>query len=371
MESGQEFCEFCSTRFDEELPPSSNIEELLSIRDLFGQTPLIFAAGCCSAKCVEALIKLGADVNALGNGGYTALIRASRYGLHDRVELLLKAGADVNIKHKHLGYKRNALMEACNAYPASQGHDQCVKALITVGADVNIKHKHLGYKRNALMEACNAYPASQGHDQCVKALITAGADVNEADEHGYTPLLYASEDGRVKCVEILIKAGADVNKRNEANETALISAAYEGHDRCDWSLLRSGAKINFKINFQVNYPRYLAALNGLNALGLYLDQSQKSENKNIVMLLYAAGETIILKNDEIQVPDYLKLEHLKLNLKHLCRETIRKHLLDTDPHQQMFGRIPQLGLPSLLNSYLLYNMVWDDGTKESKYEEEI
>ena len=70
------------------------------------------------------------------------------------------------------------------------------------------------------------------------------------------------------------------------------------------------------------------------------------------MLLYAAGETI--DETKVQVPDFLKPPDL--NPKHLCRETIRKHLINIDPHQHLFRRIPQLGLPSLLTKYVLFSM---------------
>ena len=51
---------------------------------------------------------------------------------------------------------------------------------------------------------------------------------------------------------------------------------------------------------------------------------------------------------------------LKLCLKHLCREAIRNHLLKVEPHTHLFGRIPQLGLPSLVNEYLLYDISLND-----------
>ena len=76
-------------------------------------------------------------------------------------------------------------------------------------------------------------------------------------------------------------------------------------------------------------------------------------------LLYAAGET--LENvPEDEIPDCLKFEDSKLQLKHICREAIRKHLLDLDLHQHLFGRIPKLGLPSALNRCLLFNETLDD-----------
>ena len=71
------------------------------------------------------------------------------------------------------------------------------------------------------------------------------------------------------------------------------------------------------------------------------------------LLLFTAGES----TDGLDsIPHCLLFEDLKLNLKHICREAIRKHLLDVDPHTHLFIRVPQLQLPSSLTEYLLYNL---------------
>ena len=87
-------------------------------------------------------------------------------------------------------------------------------------------------------------------------------------------------------------------------------------------------------------------------------------------MLLAAGESTPEKVERIliqigtvlrtvNVADYLPQIQTKLNLKHLCREAIRKHLLKLDPHTHLFYRVPSLGLPSLLVEYLLYDMSLD------------
>ena len=76
------------------------------------------------------------------------------------------------------------------------------------------------------------------------------------------------------------------------------------------------------------------------------------------MLLYAAGETLDGTYVD-KIPEELKFEDEKVELKQICREAIRKHLLKLDPHQHLFSRIPQLGLP-FLTEYLLFNQSLDD-----------
>ena len=89
------------------------------------------------------------------------------------------------------------------------------------------------------------------------------------------------------------------------------------------------------------------------------------------MLLYAAGETLdgptVTVRDrrrfgrliDIIIPEYFQEIKQNLDLKHLCREAIRKHLIGLDPHEHLFGRIPKLGLPSLVTVFLLYDCSLD------------
>ena len=59
------------------------------------------------------------------------------------------------------------------------------------------------------------------------------------------------------------------------------------------------------------------------------------------------------------LPEEIKFEEEKLQLKHICRETIRKHLLKLDHHSNLFGRIPDLSLTAL-NKCLLFHVSLDD-----------
>ena len=61
-----------------------------------------------------------------------------------------------------------------------------------------------------------------------------------------------------------------------------------------------------------------------------------------------------------KIPEVLKFQEEKLELKHICREAIRKHLLKLDLHSNLFVRVPQLGLPSIVTEYLLFNQSLDD-----------
>ena len=152
--------------------------------------------------------------------------------------------------------------------------------------------------------------------------MQAGADVNVVGSDSFTPLMLLVKSicvESIKPIQCCLKRGAQINLVNKEGSNAIT--------------------LCLKVSNQYNkIPKLF-----------------KKQITNIVMLLQAAGET--LDETKLQVPDYLKPQ--EFNLKHLCRETIRKHLINIDPHQHLFGRIPQLGLPSLVTEYLLYDVSLD------------
>ena len=67
-------------------------------------------------------------------------------------------------------------------------------------------------------------------------------------------------------------------------------------------------------------------------------------------------------NDQfVHVPDYLLNTDLKLSLKHLCREAIRKQLMKFNC-VNLFVKVPELRglLPAAMLNYLLYNTSVED-----------
>ena len=83
--------------------------------------------------------------------------------------------------------------------------------------------------------------------------------------------------------------------------------------------------------------------------------------KDVCNVLHAAGETI--HNASVEQPDFMKHD---VTLKHLCREAIRKHLLNVNPNQHLFERVLQLGLPSSLAEHLLYDVLLNDDDNDSE-----
>ena len=327
-------------------------------------------------ECVEFLLSKGADANrAEHKGGYTALHVAAKLG-HNGI--LIKSGANVNIIERS-GYTSLHLA-------AGHWHKMCVDLLIKAGAYVNYLQKR-GF--TTLTEAI-----SFGHTNCVSSLIEAGADVNATTLYGHSAISVASKkkiscptfqllieagadvnskdmlgtpvivDAASKCIcnelQVLLDAGADVNIMDKERNTALTVASGSsvgGRVERVKALLRSGARVNSFNN------------NKQNALCSHISKSKdlnKQPDRTMVLLLYAAGETldgITIDEDDDNtscVLDYL--DKREINLKELCREAIRKHLLKLNLNQCLYNKIPRLGLPKSLTQYMLCDISLDKKT---------
>ena len=193
------------------------------------------------------------------------------------------------------------------------------------------------------------YAPIKRNTDCLDILLAAGADVNVTDDRGSSALIISTSLRDSEAfVKKLLEAGTDVNHSTKFGDTALIRAAGVGNVTSIKYLLKANAQINRK-----NVKRK-------NALKTYFVRRRVPYARaDVSLILFAAGEKYDDEDIEM-VPDILKEICDQFQLKHICREAIRKHLLDLDPHQHLFGRIPKFGLPSALVQYLLYNRSLDN-----------
>ena len=376
--------------------------------------------GC--TDCLDKLIKAGANVNKTEKYNFTALKWASRHGHPDSVKLLLKAGADLYITdemgHNALSHAVNrseergrlvskyqecldillrAIGDEVNSSPedsqtplmsvAAFGHLEWLRSLIAAGADVN---KTNGSGNTALMKA-----AARGHLDCISTLLNAGADMNRQNIYGGTALMIAISRRHSHCIRFLLNAGADVNVMDKDKWTALTHAASRIDTDCITWLLEAGAEVKDNVNdtYIKNVirdrvvfftPEELAnryrCIQLLLKIGGYINQSDETALEHYVkgttkikapipMLLLVAGETLNKRKvhkrtfeevKELILKNYMKQEGQdKLSLKHLSREAVRKQMIRTHRHDNLFQAIPRLGIPSMLELYLVYDVSLD------------
>ncbi|MFC1835195.1 ankyrin repeat domain-containing protein [Thermodesulfobacteriota bacterium] len=245
---------------------------------------LIKAASRCDLEAVRSLLIAGADANARNADGSTALIALARenpaiwqrrdkkwrFYVSDKkavhkavenrlaiVELLIKNGAEVNAR----GWKgTTALIEAAKeerlgrivAHLQSRGRYGAestpgakdaarlsrlalVKLLIRKRASIDQKD---AADCTALMRA-----AAMNHLSVAKVLLNNGADVNAKDVRGVSVLMKAIRPGYVRLARLLLHRGADVNTKDSLGNTVLILAAAYGDYELARLLLERGASL--------------------------------------------------------------------------------------------------------------------------------
>ena len=309
---------------------------------------------------IKYLLESGADVNifnclaeAVIHGDNCVCKNASEMGTQsgniDIVKTLIRFGADVDLPIEGhltplmLAVDQNSLMSTCKG--SMDTKMAIAKSLIQAGADVNRTDQ---YRKTALMRI-----AYSGCEQMGTLLIEAGADVNKTDMYGTTALLIAARGGNLNMAQVLIEAGADVNKTCERNQTVLLYFALKLSEtglKGVQLLLRSEANVNtgrkpsWPIKFRKNKPVW---------------RSKQKMKSKIRRLLNAAGMKRSAKCKKIPMVHLLQC---------LCRMTIRGHLMTVDPHQNLFLRIPRLGLPSRLAKYLLFGASLEENDeRENKF----
>jgi ankyrin repeat protein len=227
-----------------------------------GTTAVMWAAANDDLELVRALIKAGANVKLKNQFGTTAITEAAIIGSAPIVDALLKAGADPNTKNPE---GETPLMAV-----ARSGKVEAAKLLLEARADVNAKEAFGG--QSALMWA-----AAQGQAEMVRLLASKGADVNargvirqwerkviteprpkDMNKGGFTPLLYAAREGCVECARHLIAAGADPNLEDPERITPLNMALLNLHFEFAAYMVKAGADVD-KWDLFGRSPLYMAA----------------------------------------------------------------------------------------------------------------
>lgn len=192
-----------------------------------------------SYRCVELLLNVVSDVNAVDSYGKTALHYACSWARDRRVDcvmLLLSKGANPNITDD---FGHPPVFYACES-----GNLKCLQALVDHGIDVNQKG-HQG--KQPIHYACGKgkvnivktlvdkgasitavddkgkqpihYACQHGNDDCARYLLDCNIDIHCIDERGWCPLHYACKWCRSNCVRLLINYGANTESTDNENKT--------------------------------------------------------------------------------------------------------------------------------------------------------
>jgi uncharacterized protein len=227
-----------------------------------GTTAIMYAAANNDLELVRALIKAGANVKLANQLGTSAITEAAIIGSAPVIDALLKAGADPNFRTPD---GETPLMAV-----ARSGRVDAAKRLLAAGADINAKETWGG--QSAIMWA-----SAQSQADMVKFLASKDAILNDhgkvdqwerkiiqeprpkdMNKGGFTPLHYAAREGCVSCVENLLAAHADPDSEDPDRETPLLLALENLHFDTAAVLVKGGADLD-KWDLFGRSPIYMAA----------------------------------------------------------------------------------------------------------------
>jgi uncharacterized protein len=192
-----------------------------------GATALHWAAHWNDVPLAKALIAAGANANATNDYGVAPLYLAAQNGSVEMVDVLVTAKANVNAA---LPTGETVLMQAVRG-----GSVATVKRLLAAGANPNAAQRSKG--QTALMWAAT----SQNVD-VAKALVEGGADIHATTAAGFTPLLFAAREGGIDMARYFLAAGAKVDDHATDGTTPILAATVRGHAKLAMFLLDQGAQ---------------------------------------------------------------------------------------------------------------------------------
>jgi ankyrin repeat protein len=188
-------------------------------------SPIVRAAASADGAAVRALIKQGADVNAQGSDGATALLWIARAGDRDTVDALLKAGAKVSTP--------NALGITPVYAAAENGDAAMLRRLLDAGASVTTTDTA---GDTLLMAAVRA-----GNPDAVQLLLDRGAQVNATEpQYGHTALMWAVDRDSAPIIKQLIAKGATIDAATRAGEKPVARPPGTGGGSHGVGIVRSG-----------------------------------------------------------------------------------------------------------------------------------
>ncbi|RBR16525.1 uncharacterized protein FIESC28_06934 [Fusarium coffeatum] len=215
-----------------------------------GRTALIVASAGDNPEVVALLIKLGADVDATNNIGWTPLHFAAHGGSGDITETLLKNGANPaavsldgerprDVAYRQQNHHVRELIDGVVSVSLDAQNKPRARSvsLLFQAARANLLDKTLQLLDGEInINSCDrddrsslSFAAESGSIGIVKALTSRKADMNLQDSYGGTPLWWASKCGHAIVVEHLLEQGAHCDTPDADGQSPLSVSSQYGH----------------------------------------------------------------------------------------------------------------------------------------------
>jgi len=258
----------------------------INMSDNHGQSPLMQAIPYSSneakktCKWVEKFLTCKPKLDFMqlkGDGGFSAMHLAARFGFVDIGKLLLDSGATLDIKSLLTGgtplhtaasanqidfakllIKRKANLESVDKFGSTplltatlHIDPDMVEVLVDAGANINVKSTVNPLVTPMVFAAGNPNPLEHRKSVAIiKYLLAHKGDSNFPSSNGTTPLMAAARkpdhsDGYDRAA-LLMDKGAKLDAVNDKGETALMLAAGAGNEKLVKLLIEKGADVNKK-----------------------------------------------------------------------------------------------------------------------------
>lgn len=213
------------------------IQKYNATKKLEANIQLLKAAEKGNLPQIKDALAKGADINAVNENKWTALMYAIQWDNLNLAQFLLSQGANPNLKDM---YEATPLMITC----MSARSEPMIKLLVESGADVNAKNMY----NWTPLHFCADGGTGESFVRNIKLLLDKGADINALTDTGETPLLKAVHfPSNLEIVTLLLKRGADVNRQSYPDSFGYAplhdAAIYSSHDMVKL-LLDNGANVN-------------------------------------------------------------------------------------------------------------------------------
>ena len=228
-------------------------------------TPLLLAIKNEHQDIAEFLIPKTKSLDAVDEGGATALHWAAKHGMTRISEQLISKGANRHIRDKngmdaqawakkgknrtlHLGPRATAISGWQTLIEPEQQPLGDIFPAVEIGdlAEINLLNgngESLELRDSAGRTALFRAITSKQLD-ALGLLISLGANINAIDNQGFTPLHVAAQEGYSEAAQVLIDRGADVSARSNSRLTPLLLADTVEHLPILRILVERGADIN-------------------------------------------------------------------------------------------------------------------------------
>jgi ankyrin repeat protein len=242
----------------------------------YRQSPLdiefINSIGKGDYENTKRLLENGANPEALGKNGVSALTGAAIGQYADIVDLLIAEGVDVN--RGGVDKTKKVYRLAPLHFAVGKGNFKITRALVDAGANLDIPNPD---GVTPLMLAMVT-----GQEKIVKFLIEKGANLEVKNKLGSTVLMtvcsegYIEDEVRCRLAKLLLDKGADVNTRDNEQSTPLMAAALDGYTKVVRLLIDYGADADAKDDHNMNASDYARKYKQSEILSILLEHQSRS-----------------------------------------------------------------------------------------------